>query len=179
MIIGFTTLNEVSIEKSRLFEEGNCDTVEVIVTDTYTADVFLNFLRQHRGDKVVVTSIEAIYLSLTHYRKIEKVVEEYEINLHFLDKEMFSDTDYLKMLSSLARCEARIMSRRTSKGLERAWNIGKISGRPQINPKKIKQIQGLYTYKKKTLREIADVCQVSLGTVHKYTRIHNLENNYL
>lgn len=57
--------------------------------------------------------------------------------------------------------------------IEKARLSGRIGGRPAIDNKTLEKIYHLYHSKKLTLREVAELCDVSLGTVHKYIKIES------
>jgi DNA invertase Pin-like site-specific DNA recombinase len=61
-----------------------------------------------------------------------------------------------------------VISERTSRGIQDAKVKGVIGGRPKVSDLKIEKIKYLYEKRGYTLREIADECEVSLGTAYKY-----------
>ncbi|WP_314066665.1 recombinase family protein [uncultured Vagococcus sp.] len=168
MKIGYTVFNPDPSDLIRLYEEGKCEKVEVVKSNGDRTNEFLSFLKENKGNEIVVTNIEALHISLRAYSQIEALLQLYESQLIFLDKEMESDDKYLSLLSKLAMIEKTIIGSRTREGLRKAQKTGKIVGRPRIEAEKINRIQFLYREQKKTIREIVSICDVSIGTVHKY-----------
>lgn len=76
----------------------------------------------------------------------------------------------MSLILDLAEIESYVISERTTKGIQLAKDDGRIGGRPRVSQTKIEIIRHLYKNKKYSLREIADECHVSLGTVHKYSQ---------
>jgi len=77
---------------------------------------------------------------------------------------------YLNLVKRIAETEKIIIKERTTKGLEEARKNGRIGGRPKISQEKINQIRFLYNNNRYTLRQIAEECNISLGTAYKYVQ---------
>lgn len=127
------------------------------------------------GDKLVVYELFSLGKTtnqLSHFiNKIKKanivlvVLKKGNNNLKEIRDDMFMDT-----ILEISRVEDQIKSELVRKGIKKATLAGKKSGRPGITEEQIKKIQALYVEKKLTLREVSELTDVSLGTVHKYTR---------
>lgn len=107
----------------------------------------------------------AEFIAELEERGIKLLVLEKEEGLENLDTEM-----YTEMIKSMAQMEKLIIRQRTSRGLEEARRNGRIGGRPRISDETVERIQFLYNNNKYTLRQIAEECNISLGTAYKYTQ---------
>lgn len=70
----------------------------------------------------------------------------------------------------IAEMEKSVIRERTTKGLKEARLKGRVGGRPRISPETIEKIKSLYNHKRYTLRQIAQECNISLGTAYKYVQ---------
>ncbi|MBP1040131.1 recombinase family protein [Vagococcus sp. BWB3-3] len=169
-IVGYTTLVDDEAEVSRLTQAG-CHEVKILQDDEDNFDVFEAFVMAHQKDEIIVVSLESIGLQVTQLATVLGFIQEEGVHVHVIDKPMMSDEAYLSLLLEVAQGEIRIISRRTLKGLRLAHARGSVSGRPSITPEVVDRIQQLHQTEKRTLREIAEICNVSLGTVHKYIKL--------
>lgn len=170
MKIGYTINKHDELEWQRLYEEGNCDLVVQAVDGQSALASFSDFVMAHTKDELVVVNLESIGLQISQILPVMTLMEHEKVKIHFIEKEVESDETYFFLLKSLANREKSLISMRTQLGLRRALKKGKKGGRPQLSQQKIDRIQFMFTKQKKSLREIANACEVSLGTAHKYTR---------
>ncbi|MBP1043776.1 recombinase family protein [Vagococcus sp. BWB3-3] len=96
---------------------------------------------------------------------VELIVLEKDEALKGLDNKVFT-----AMITNMAKMEKAIIRERTSRGLEEARRNGRIGGRPRISEETVERVQFLYHNNKYTLRQIAEECNISLGTAYKYTQ---------
>ena len=87
----------------------------------------------------------------------------------------------LAILSTLAKAERIKISERTKAGLQRAKSEGKRIGRPKVPNKVVKRIVSLLNTSEYSIREIADICNVSAAFVMKVKKVFtkgvaNLQN---
>lgn len=87
------------------------------------------------------------------------------------------ESEFLNYLNLLVKTESKVKSNLTLRGLHQAKEEGRIGGRPSISQKKINQIHELGRVGKYSYRQIADICHVSLGAVHKYLKEENTTND--
>ncbi len=167
MRIGYSILGEAD-ECRRLEEDGQCERIEVSRETPHTLTDLLAFLERNRTSTIVVVNVESLNVSISQYDKIKQALTDTECDLHFLEKDLPDDALYVRVLAEVGKRDARMMSSRTHKGLEKARENGKIGGRPTIHPNLIARIQVMHQVHRKTIREISNECGVSLGTVHKY-----------
>lgn len=126
------------------------------------------------GDTLVVYELVCFGKSIIQLADFITELDEKGINLLVLEKdpelEGVEHATYAAMIKSMAKMEKFIIRERTSRGLEEARRNGRIGGRPRISEETIQRIQFLYNNNKYTLRQIAEECNISLGTAYKYTQ---------
>lgn len=71
------------------------------------------------------------------------------------------------MLAVFAEFERNIIVERTKAGLQAARARGRSGGRPQTDPKKLKQAITLYDSKEHTVAEIQELTSVNRGTLYR------------
>ena len=124
------------------------------------------------GDTLVVYELRSINKSIVELSDFFQRVKHKGIQLIIIDKgDIFNeikDEIFMDMVLELSRTQKVIARERTKRGLDIARQRGNIGGRPKISEDTIDRINYLFYNKKMTLREIADECCVSLGTVYKY-----------
>ncbi|MBP1044241.1 recombinase family protein [Vagococcus sp. BWB3-3] len=129
------------------------------------------------GDHVVVCNLNVFSKGMAEFKQLLMLLSEQGIRLTSLLEDIDTErspnfySDVIKVLEIEEQHRRFII--KTS--LEKAKLAGKITGRPKIDKQVINEINFLFKHKGKTMREIADICHVSLGTVHKY--VSNNETN--
>lgn len=170
MIIGYT-VNPSESELRRLKLDGRCEEVHEVGLTCIYYEKLATFLKEHVGDTVVVVELSSLGVSISSWIKLSNLLEECQIDLRFLEKELLTDQEYIQLLKKISEVERLAVSQRTRAGLEKAKLEGRIGGRPSIDLSKVTKIEELYMTHKKPLREIAEIAEVSLGTVHKYVNL--------
>lgn len=126
------------------------------------------------GDKLVIFELVCLGKSIIQLAEFITELDEKGIDLIVLEKEAdlasIDDATYTAMIKNMAQMEKAIIRERTSRGLEEARRNGRIGGRPRISEETVERIQFLYHNNKYTLRQIAEECNISLGTAYKYTQ---------
>lgn len=166
MKIGYTTSKE-----NIMFLEQTCDKVYYFKKNEVTPQSFYKFVKKNRGNVLVVKNIEDIGLQLVQMLPALEKLATQEEELLFLEKKFASaltNQNFNRLLLSYAKNEQDIMSYRTIEGIQKAKKEGVKYGRPKINQEVIARIQYLGTNQEWSVREIAEMCEVSIGTVHKY-----------
>ncbi|MBP1044286.1 recombinase family protein [Vagococcus sp. BWB3-3] len=166
MKIGYTVggLDEVEHLKTH----GNCDIVIRGKNYKEYREEFEQFLIDYSMYELVVRNVENTGLMIL---QLGAILEEFceQINmLTFLEKETDSNEDYMNIIVKMSSRDKNVMRRRTKLGLENARKNGKRSGRPSLGKQTILKIRYLAQQELRGLREVAFLCDVSLGTVHKY-----------
>lgn len=115
-------------------------------------------------ERLMCVSFEELNLSLFEMNTLLEKLEKAHVSLQFLQE----DVNFLTIYEKVLRQEKKSIRNRTTKGLKKARNEGRVGGRPKISRELVDRIVFLHKEKKLTLREIADACEVSLGTAYKY-----------
>ena len=166
MRIGFTFE-----KKQEILLRQKCDKVVVGVEGASVTKTFEKFVRKYLDDEIYLYRWDSSSMQLAQLYPAMTFLKENCKLLHFVEKvprPQLSDLEFFNLLYDFALVEVGIMKERTEKGIALAKNQGLYPGRPTIAQKRIEKIQRLYQTKKKTFQEIAEECEVSVGTVHKY-----------
>lgn len=122
------------------------------------------------NDELLVYNLQVFAKKSREFEELLKVLNEYNVRLISIQDHIDTKvstrfyTDVLKVLKMEERHQSYLI--RTS--IERAKKQGRSTGRPRVGDQTIDQIVFLFEQKGKSMREIAEICEVSLGTVHKY-----------
>lgn len=126
----------------------------------------------NRGDQLVIYELRCLGKSITQLPSFFKFLERKEIKLTIINKgkiySKLTEKQYIDFILEMSEMESFIIKERTTKGIQEARLSGRVGGRPKISEKKIKEIKHLYHTQSYTLRQIAEQCDVSLGTAYKY-----------
>lgn len=150
-----------------------CETV-FIEEASLSDDSELNSLLDQivTGDIVVVASLKVFGKSLSELIALLQFFYDKAIRLVCLEGEL--DTQNPLSFYEAAQLVAESEIARKQHQLRRSLILTRVkdspAGRPTIKSETINNIQRYYIRDKLTLREIAEKCHVSLGTVHKYTK---------
>jgi len=106
-------------------------------------------------------------------RSYAKIIEEFmdkQVDLLILDEKIDThiEKNYYTTVKKIADMERYVLQKKTIYGIKNARNDGRVGGRPKITETTIKNINHLRNVQKLPLRKISELCNVSLGTVHKY-----------
>lgn len=146
--------------------------IETISDKTFTTPVLsvhLNTITKMKtGDQLLLFDYLTLGLTISQYGNLRQFVMDNGLTIKFI-KLMNKEH---QLLDQIAIQEKNLMQHRTQRGLINARKNGRIGGRPQIDDQLKVQINQLYTTQKMTIREIAAALDVSIGTVHKYSRQH-------
>ena len=148
-----------------------CDETVYMEIVEPNASQFLDVIKAHQGKQIVIVSLKELSLQLVQMFPIFEWLHRQQQTLQVLDKGYLadlSDQAYQNFFHELSRSEKRAIVRRTQQGIALAVAKGTRIGRPSIPQEKIEQIQYLARSQKRTMREIAIACDVSVGTVYKY-----------
>ncbi|MGX4685717.1 recombinase family protein [Vagococcus sp. JNUCC 83] len=161
-------LNSLNIETVSIEKETN---EEISQSDTVLTDIVENL---ESGDQLVVYELRCLGKSVIQLAEFLGQLKDKGIGLVVVKKgEAYSDIDdaaYLEMVLKIAEMEKLIIRERTTKGLQEARRKGRVGGRPKISQETIDQIRFLYNNNRYTLRQIAEECNISLGTAYKYVQ---------
>lgn len=125
------------------------------------------------GDTLVVWKLDRAGRSLRHLIGLLNQLQEKEIAFVSLTEHMDTTTPGGKLLyhimGALAEFEHDLIRERTQAGLEAARAHGKKGGRPRaLSPKKISQLQVLYSDPAQDLEDICAALHISRRTAYRY-----------
>ncbi|WP_314060914.1 hypothetical protein [uncultured Vagococcus sp.] len=155
---------------------GTCDDIVIVEEETITKDSFLRLINENLSHELIITELSVIPLRLIQLLPGFKLLVKHNKRLTFIKKDLnqnLTDQEYFDELYRLILFEEQVMQVRTKVGIEKARDEGIIIGRPPIADEQAERIQHLYQYEKKTIREIAETCCVSVGTAYKYATQHS------
>jgi len=113
------------------------------------------------GDELVVYELRCLGKSIIQLAEFLAELKEKNIQLVVVKKGAaysdIADGPYVEMILKIAEMEKMIIRERTTKGLQEARRT-------------IEQIRFLYNNNRYTLRQIAEECNISLGTAYKYVQ---------
>ncbi|MBP1040120.1 recombinase family protein [Vagococcus sp. BWB3-3] len=122
------------------------------------------------GDMLIAISLSSFGKQYKSMAKLLEQLEEKKVSLiTVLEKIDSRKLPYFYSISkSILDTSLCCHKEKTRQSLTRLKDEGALLGRPKIDEDTIRKMQFL-SNQKYTLREIAEMCQVSLGSVHKYT----------
>lgn len=176
--VGYIRTNSVHLSSSTQTESLEGAGVERIFSDVYYGsnhdfpglDSLLNEVRD--GDTVVVESLDRFATSLKKLFDTLKILTRKNVNVELI-KEGVNTSDpegkvYIKAIVSLVDFTTNAMSERTKTGLSSARARGRNGGRPsKLTEEQQDRIVELYKAKKLTVREIAEMFDISSPTVYR------------
>lgn len=169
MKVGFATT-----KVSYIYLKQVCDQVISVEKTSSSIHELVTLIEGNLEQDIYVHSLDYLGLRLLQLLPaLEIAVCENKI-LHFCEKESLmklSDEDYFATIYDLSKTEKRIAQKRLTERYQALRNEGRLVGRPAIKKELIHDIQFFYEKEKKTMREIAKLTDLSLGTVHKYIKL--------
>ncbi len=121
------------------------------------------------GDTVVTTAVFVLGKTLSHLFAFLEKLRERQVRFVSVQEgidsaETYEFFHYLALLTYNERETKRVLARQS---IELSRRKGVQIGRPALSDETIKKIETMYN-DRKTLREIAAECDISLGSAHKY-----------
>lgn len=169
MRIGYTVFEE----EVGILTESGVDNVVLETNGRNALKVFMKFIEESQGNTVVLVNIYSVapVFTLIQLYDVLSFIHENDYDIVFLEKGMdfpVSDKGYLDLLWFIVSNEKKAVINRTQRGIDKAREQGRFGGRPSLDEETINRIVKLHRDEKKSYREIAAICDVSLGSVHKY-----------
>ena len=123
-----------------------------------------------KGDKLIVSNLRVFLMTTKELAKLMNRLSEKKIQLISIDDgvDIFTSGDFGFILNVVVNMEKEVGRYKIKDKMVKASSKGKVWGRPQIDKEKIELMNFLYADNKLSMRQIAEKCEVSLGTVHKY-----------
>lgn len=150
-----------------------CDYVIEACPEQNIIDSLLTFVEKHSTNELVFQGIEALNLQTSQLLPVLEKINQNESNVTFINKgniPKMSDNDFFITLLTLAKHDKLIRSNRVKEALFDAKRRGKAIGRPSLDQATVSLIERLHKNHDKSIREIAAICDVGVGTVHKYLK---------
>lgn len=166
-IYGYVQSNHPAklLEQIKILMTKKCDSV-VIEDENDSSQTKLSDLlaKIQAGDKLIIVDVKVLNLNIDGFINFLNQIEERQatfLSVHdqFDSRLTYSLKDNLKLFNKLSLL-VKVSAKRKKEIKE--------TGRPKIDESKIKEINYLYNDKKMNMRQIAEMCDVALGTVHKY-----------
>lgn len=169
--VGYTLVKD---ERKQL-ERAGVDAVIFKQPSSNDLQEFYHFVENNPQNDIVLVSIYSISPASTLHQLSDSInwLRESKQTVRFLNKGLensISDNEYIDILWHLVTHEKRSKSIQAKAALQRARENGSVLGRPQLSKAVIEKIIYLSKHQKKSMREIAKLCNVSVGSVHKYIK---------
>ncbi|MBP2966657.1 recombinase family protein, partial [Acinetobacter baumannii] len=120
------------------------------------------------GDQVIIYDLTNLYRTLSELASIFRQAKQKEIKLIILNKEEIfnnmTDEEFIEFIFDLNEENKRVTIERKKRSSKGVNNVG----RPKLSKESIEKIRHLRLEKNYSLRDTAELCGVSIGTVHKY-----------
>lgn len=152
---------------------GNCDSV-IMLSERETRESFYQLIKKYGQNQLILANRRVIPLQLIQLLPSFELLIKGGKKLTFVEKgrlNTLSDQDYFDELHDLAKTEKSIVKIRTKQSISTARENGSSLGRPAITDEQMERIYKLHHYEKRSIRQIAELCGVSVGTAYKYATI--------
>lgn len=124
------------------------------------------------NDQVIVTTLKVFGKGLRGLKPLMALFQEKAIRLISSDDQV--DTSkmpaFYQLFDLFLETDTACRSERMKENIDLARQGGRVIGRPTIDDHTIDRISFLYHDQKWSMRQIANECGVSLGSVYKYTQ---------
>lgn len=174
MKVGYT--NQSTVDEYKKLRQLGCESI--VDRDFFLTEIdsFEQFVREHIYDEMVILDLASIgkkftinqlypILALIKAAKGSLIINE------FSRDDVFSTSIYVEFLYLVAIHDKQAYRFRADEALVTARKKGAVSGRPAIDEEIIDRINYMYEKERMTIQEVATACNVSIGTVYKYTRL--------
>lgn len=118
-------------------------------------------------DTLIIYDLTVIAKNNLELKKIFQILEKKKINLISIQESIETANNDLFFKNVLDVLYAEEFNYQKKQKIRQENSR---IGRPTVSEKKIQKIQEMYHYEKKTMRQISEETNVSLGAVHKYVK---------
>ena len=144
------------------------------ITGTKASRPELDKLREQmrQGDTIVVTRLDRLGRSTKDLLAISSELEEKGVELEVLEQNINTTSVegrfFFTIIAAMAEFEHELMVARTKDGLAAARARGRLGGRkPKLTEAQKKQVKKLYDERELTVREIAEMFNITPPTVYR------------
>lgn len=166
MIVGFVRDNTRETALTRV-----CDLVIENKEHRSVVDNLVAFVEKYHKHQIILPSNSELKIQLVQLLPVLEKAHELQTVINFSDKRVFplmSPEDHFTYLLLMARQEKEVLSHRSREAMTVLKEQGKTIGRPAITGEMIQRIKVLYNEGGHSIRDVSAICDVSVGTVHKY-----------
>ncbi|MBP1044252.1 hypothetical protein I6N95_24905 [Vagococcus sp. BWB3-3] len=152
---------------------GKYDSISLIPIQEISARFFLEFIKNNSDNDIFFNSISDTGLQVIQMLPALEYLKKSEKIIYIENQELFLSLDYQRVFDfiyGLAIGERMLLQIRTTEYMKMARANGVSPGRPSISPLVKVKIKHLHTIEKRSIREIALICGVSVGTAYKYAK---------
>lgn len=130
-------------------------------------------------DVIICASLQSMGKSIRKLENIFNQIKEKKVRLICLEEgiDTQKNSSFYDYFYLFLNYEKAMQSRITKESLNKSRQKGIRFGRPCINKKIVQRVCRLHE-ERKTLREIAEECDISLGTAHKYVSKYKKKVNH-
>ncbi len=159
-----------TVDQFTVLSEYECDKVFLEISEVKEDTELQQLLaRVQSGDTVVTTAVSVFGKTLSHLSLILETFRERGVRFVSVQEEIDTDINhdfyhYLTLFITNERETKRLIARQS---IELSRSKGGKIGRPTLTEETVQKVQQLYK-ERKTLREIASECGISLGSARKY-----------
>lgn len=140
-----------------IIEKGHSATLDSLET---------SLSKMNENDTLIILDLKIISKNVQQLKQLIELLMTYKIELISVIEQIDTSQELKFYEQTLS-----VLTALTENKKIRSANRPVYQGRPTLAKDKIKQIQRMHKYERKTMREISEVLDVSLGTVHKYIKV--------
>lgn len=149
------------------------DLISLIPIQEISADFFLEFVKSNSENDICFDSISDTGLQVIQMLPALEWLKKSDRIMYIENQDLFFSVDSQRVFDfiyGLAIGERMLLQLRTTEYMKIARENGVSPGRPAINQLVKEKIKHLHTMEKRSIREIALICGVSVGTAYKYAK---------
>lgn len=125
-------------------------------------------------DQLVVSDLRVFHYGIKALKELLVYLQVKQVHLVSINEDIDTkrSLQFYSDVLAVIEMEEKQRSYLVKKNILKARSEGRIGGRPKIDKQTTEKILYLYYHKRQTIREIAEICDVSIGTVHKYVKLN-------
>lgn len=154
------------------YEECELLFVDALKAEEYSQlDQLLRIIEKE--DVIIVKNLSVFELELGKMRRLIEILQNEKIRLISIDDHIDTDKNcqFYENLLTIGQVNEKVRGIKAKRRIARSKAIGVQIGRPKIDMTLVEKIKYYVHNEKLSMRATAEICQVSLGTVHKYSKM--------